>query len=71
MIPYPGPDPPPQITQSDLTEEALLRISADEARQAWKKKHDEIRRLLEVGSPIEPGARRATLKKTRARMILR
>lgn len=71
VIPYPGPETPHRITQSDLIEESLLRTSADEARQAWKQKHDMIRRLLEAGSPIEPGARRATLKKTRARMILR
>lgn len=58
------------ITQSDLVEEAVLKAAAEEALELWKHKRDWIRRLLEDGAPIEPGARRAELKKTRPRMKL-
>jgi hypothetical protein len=53
---------PTEITQYDLTEEKVLREQALDAMRAFQAKRDMIRRALEAGAIVEPGARRARIR---------
>jgi hypothetical protein len=57
---------PRTITQSDLAEEKVLRERALDAMKAFQEKRDMIRRALEAGAIIEPGARRAEIRVIRS-----
>lgn len=57
-----------EITQTDLEEYILLKRQLVEAREKFKKKHDEIQRLFESGCELEYGVHYLTIIRPKERL---
>ncbi len=57
------------VTQHDLALERILAREASEALEALHRKREMIRMAIAAGAAVEPGARRAELKRRTALVI--